>query len=215
MAKDWVDWHAGYDDPSSGLSRRLAAVRARIVEWLDAAPPGRLRAVSMCAGQGRDLIGALADHPRRADVRARLVEFDERNAAAARAAAAAAGLAGVEVVTGDAALTDAYADAVPADLVLACGVFGNVSDADVRRTVHALPGFLAPGGAVVWTRHREEPDLVPAIGGWFAEAGFAEVWLSDKAAGYGVGVHRLVGPPAPLPPGERLFTFVAGPVGKP
>ncbi|GHD35622.1 hypothetical protein GCM10010335_31060 [Streptomyces galbus] len=32
----------------------------------------------MCAGQGRDLIGVLAGHPRRDDVRARLVELDEK-----------------------------------------------------------------------------------------------------------------------------------------
>jgi hypothetical protein len=32
--------------------------------------------ISLCAGQGRDLLGVLADHPRREDVRARLVELD-------------------------------------------------------------------------------------------------------------------------------------------
>jgi hypothetical protein len=213
--RDWVDWHAAYDDPGSKLARRLAVVRARIVEVLDAAPPGPLRAVSMCAGQGRDLIGALAGHPRAGDVSARLVELDPGNVARARAAAANAGLTGVEVVEGDAALSDAYAGAVPADLVLACGIFGNVSDEDVARTIAALPGFLAPGGAVVWTRHREEPDLIPAMSGWFAAAGCAPVWLSAKEEGYGVGVHRLVGPARPLPAGERLFTFRGRPVAKP
>ena len=215
VLRDWVLWHAAYDDPGSKLARRLAVVRARIVEWLDAARPGPLRAVSMCAGQGHDLIGALAGRPRAGDVTARLVELDPRNVAQARAAAATAGLTGIEVVEGDAGVTDAYAGAVPADLVLACGVFGNVSDEDVARTVAALPGFLAPGGTVVWTRHRDEPDLVPAMNGWFAEAGFAPVWLSAKEQGYGVGVHRLVGPARPLPPGERLFTFRGRPVAKP
>ena len=72
--------------------------------------------------QGRDLIEVLAAHPRRDDVRARLVELDARNAAFARGAAGAAGLGQVEVVTGDAALTDHYRDVVPAELVLVCGV---------------------------------------------------------------------------------------------
>jgi hypothetical protein len=35
---------------------------------------------------GRDVIGVLAGHPRRDDVRARLVELDERNVAVARQA---------------------------------------------------------------------------------------------------------------------------------
>ncbi|MEE3920047.1 hypothetical protein V2I01_22750 [Micromonospora sp. BRA006-A] len=77
----------------------------------------------------------LAAHPRGADVTARLVELDPRNADPARRAAADAGLTGVEVVTGDASLTDCYADLAPADLALACGIFGNISDDDIRETV--------------------------------------------------------------------------------
>ena len=34
---------------------------------------------------------------------------------------------------GDASTTSAYRGAVPADLVLACGIFGNVSDEDIQR----------------------------------------------------------------------------------
>ena len=45
-----------------------------IKQALDEAPAGPLRVISLCAGQGRDLIEVLAEHPRRGDVRARLVE---------------------------------------------------------------------------------------------------------------------------------------------
>jgi hypothetical protein len=155
--RDWQAWHAPYDEPGSYLARRLAVVQGRIREALDAAPPGRLRAVSLCAGQGRDLIGALRGHPRRHDLVARLVELDPRNAEAARAAAREVGLTGLEVVTGDAARSDAYLGAVPADLVLVCGVFGNVSDADIRRIVARLPELCAPRATVVWTRHGARP----------------------------------------------------------
>src|SRR5690348_11527682 len=115
--RDWGAWHDAYDDPGSSLAQRLAVVQARIAAALDAAPPGPLHAVSMCAGQGRDLIPVLASHPRGRDVTARLVELDPALAAAARRAAGEAGLPGVEVVTGDASLTDAYAGLVPAHLV--------------------------------------------------------------------------------------------------
>jgi hypothetical protein len=64
--------------------------------------------------------------------------------------------------------------AVPADLVLVCGVFGNISDDDVKTTVLALPTLCAHGGTVIWTRHRREPDLTGAIRTWFKEAGFVE-----------------------------------------
>ena len=211
--RDWAAWHDAYDDPGSPLAERLRAVQAWIAATLDQAPPGRLRAVSICAGQGRDLIGVLRDHPRRDDVTARLVELDPRNAATARQLAADAGLTQVEVVTGDAAQTDVYAGLVPANLVLACGVFGNITDEDVARTIRCCTGLCAPGGTVVWTRGRGEPDLVPQICDWFAAEGFALVGVSGPAGAseprgrWAVGAHRFEGKSRPLPD-QKMFTFV-------
>ena len=218
---DWAAWHEDYDDPKSALARRLAAVQTIIRQALDRSPPGPLTALSMCAGQGRDLIGVLASHPRRGDVRARLVEIDPRNVAFAAQSARQAGLtvitpagagsggpAGIEVVAGDAGLMRHYRDLAPADLVLACGVFGNLTDADVLRTVEACAQLCREGGTVVWTRHRRPPDLVPVIGDWFAARGFEPVYVSDPAAGFGLGAHRLCHPPKALESGDRIFTFV-------
>jgi hypothetical protein len=207
--RDWYKWHRDYDQPDTALARRLAAVQDQIRAALDAAPPGPLHAISLCAGQGRDLIGALARHPRRDDVLARLVEFDPRNAASARAAAEIADLPRVEVVTGDAALTDHYAGMVPAYLVLVCGVFGNMTDDDVRRTIGYCAQLCSHGGTVVWTRGRWEPDLVPQICGWFAGRGFEPLWVSDPAEGWGAGAHRFAATPVPLERGARMFTFAA------
>ncbi|PZF97806.1 class I SAM-dependent methyltransferase [Micromonospora deserti] len=208
MTRDWYAWHDDYAQPDSALSRRVAELRSRLRDALDQAPPGPLRAISLCAGQGHDLIPVLADHPRRDDVTARLVELDPRNAEVARTAARAAGLAGVEVVVGDAARTDAYADLVPADLVLVCGVFGNISEADIRVTVWHCAALCATGGTVLWTRHRGSPDLVPTICDWFAAEGFEPVAVSTPADRVGVGVHRFTGGPRPLPAGVTMFRFV-------
>src|SRR5215470_18129255 len=95
--RDWVAWHAAYDDPSSSLSTRLRVVRGHLSRALDEAPPGPVRLVSLCAGQGLDVLGVLPGHPRGPDVSAVLVEFDPHNAALARQGAAAAGLSRVEV----------------------------------------------------------------------------------------------------------------------
>jgi hypothetical protein len=205
--RDWYAWHGDYDVPNTALARRLAAVQEQVRAALDQARPGPLRAISICAGQGRDLIGALAGHPRRHDVRARLVELDPRNAGVARQAAQAAGLPQVEAVIGDAALTDAYAGMTPADLVLVCGVFGNVTDADIERTVGYCTQLCAEGGTVVWTRGRWPPDLLPRICDWFAGRGFDELWVSDPAEGWGAAAHRFTGTPGPLEEGARMFTF--------
>jgi len=208
--KDWHAWHGKYDDPTSSLSRRLAVVQARIRAALDDLAAGPVRVISVCAGQGRDLLGALEGHPRADDVAARLVELDPANAEVARRLAATAGRSGFEVVTGDASRTDAYDGAAPADLVLVCGVFGNVTDVDVEHTIQALPTLCAPRATVVWTRHRRAPDLSPSIRTWFADAGFDELAFDSPGPGrLAVGAHRFAGEPRPLPdPPQRLFTFV-------
>ena len=205
---DWAAWHDDYDDPGSRLAGRLAAVQRIIRDTLDDLPPGPVTALSMCAGQGRDLLGGLAGHPRRADVRARLVELDQRNVTVAEEQIKRAGLTGVEVVRGDAGLMRHYRDVAPVDLVLACGVFGNLTDADVLRTVEACAQLCREGGTVVWTRHRDPPDLVPVISDWFSARGFELIFVSDPAAGFGVGAHRLRHPPRPLQSADRIFTFV-------
>jgi hypothetical protein len=205
----WQQWHRAYDDPSSPLSRRLAVVQRWVGRVLDEAPAGAVTVVSMCAGRGHDVIDVVRDHPRRADVRARLVELDPVLAADAAAAAHAHGLTGVEVLNGDAATTDAYAGGVPADLILVCGVFGNVAESDIRRTVDELASLAAPGATVIWTRHRRPPDLTPTVRAWFRAAGFDEVaWETAPDAAFGVGVSRLTAPPRPFGPGRRLFSFV-------
>ncbi len=211
---DWRAWHTDYEDPDSALGRRLALVRAHVRAAVDRAPPGPVRAISVCAGQGQDLIGALAAHPRRGDVAARLVELDAHNAQLARGAARATGLDGVQVLTADASTTDAYAGAVPAEVVLVCGVFGNITDADAATLIGHLRRLCAAGATVLWTRHRHPPDVTPYIRETFAGAGFEELAF-EACPPFGVGVHRLRAAPLPFAAGVRLFEFVGYDVLRP
>lgn len=208
VTSEWTDWHRQYE-PGSPLTKRLEVVRALIREELDRRPPGRLRAISMCAGDGRDLLEVLATHPRRSDVTARLVELDAELAEGARARATRRGLTGIEVVEGDAGLAQTYDGAVPADLLLVCGVYGNVSDSDIRATISHLPELAARGACVVWTRGRFEPDLTPAIRTWFWESGFEEIgFVPVPESTMSAGANRLVAPPRPFDPSVRLFQFL-------
>jgi hypothetical protein len=207
MSVDWRAWHEGYEDPNSELGRRLALVQSQLRAALDQAPSGPIHAISLCAGQGHDIIGVLADHPRREDVSARLVELDEQNVQLARAAADAMGLDAVEVIAGDASLTDAYAGAVPADVILICGVFGNVAADDIANTIAHLGQLCAAEATVIWTRHRRAPDLVPRIRETFEHAGFGEIAFAD-APPFGVGTNRLLGAPQSLKRGVKMFNFV-------
>jgi hypothetical protein len=170
--------------------------------------PGGIRVLSLCAGRGRDLLDVLCDHPRRTDVDARLVELDPSLAADARDAAARIDGSRIEVVEGDAGTTDACRGAVPADLLLLAGIFGNVPDADIQRTAWATAMLSAREGVVIWTRSRRAPDVTPAIRAWYAAAGVREeVFIAPEKELYSVYLGRFTGDPQPLRSGERLFTF--------
>jgi hypothetical protein len=212
LSRDWHAWYEAYDDPTSGLSRRLETVRTQLRSRLDADRPVRI--VSMCSGDGRDTLPVLAETG--VDASALLVELDPDLAAIARSSAATLGLVGVEVRTADAGTTTSYDGAEPADVLLACGVFGNITDEDIARSVATFPAFLVSGGHVIWTRGNNVPldptshdgdpaDLVRSI---FAEAGFEEVAFVSDPAGFRVGVHRWPGAAGTLGTGVRMFDFV-------
>lgn len=204
---EWVQWHRSYEQ-GQPLALRLEVVKELIRSALDRCPPGPIRIVSMCAGDGRDILDVLPDHPRRRDVRARLVELDPELAARAESRAASVS-SSIEVVNTDASTTSAYAGAVPADIVLVCGVFGNITDDDIHRTVERLPSLCAPDATVIWTRGTFAPDLTPAIRSWFDAGGFSELtFVAIPGTTVGVGANLLTSPPRAFESNVRLFGFL-------
>ena len=204
--RDYLAWHDDYDRPGSALHLRLLVVEDLIASSLDERGPGPVRVISMCAGQGRDLVTVARRHRRGRDLVGRLVELDPRNVHAARAAIADAGLPGLEVVEGDAGDPGSYRGATPADLVLACGIFGNVPDEDVETTVASLPALCAPGAWVIWTRAPRHDGILRTIQEWFEAAGFEPaVLVVGEGDLFGVGAARFAGATAELRRGARLF----------
>lgn len=206
--RDYIAWHDDYDRPGSELYLRLLVVQDLISRALEELPPGPVRFVSMCAGQGRDILTVARRHRRGGDLKGRLVELEPTNVAAARDQITAHRIPGIEVVETDAGYTDAYVGAAPADLVLACGVFGNISDGDIERTIRAFPTLCSPGAWVIWTRQPTGAEF-PLIPGWIEAAGFTmEALVVSERERFSVGAARLTGEALPFRPGERLFTFV-------
>jgi hypothetical protein len=206
--RDYLAWHDDYERPGSRLHLRLLVVQDLIAAALDEAGPGAIRVVSMCAGQGRDVITVARRHRRGDDLVGRLVELDPRNVAVARAAVSDAGLGGLEVVEGDAGRSDSYIGATPADLVLACGIFGNITDDDVKTTVEFMPALCAPGAWVIWTRGPRDDGILERIQDWFTATGFEPRALVIGAGNlFGVGAAQFRGTPTAAHPGVRLFDF--------
>jgi hypothetical protein len=216
MTRDWQEWHEQYDDPASSLSRRLEDVRRQLAADLDRRADGggrSVRLLSLCAGDGRDTIPVLARTG--LDVDACLVELDPELADTARSVAARSGVE-IEVRTADAGSTAAFRDRLPVDVLMLCGIFGNVSDADVERCVDSSRAMVRVDGTVIWTRGSRVPDDPSDRDGdpaeWvrrlFTEAGFEEVaFVAPEHATYRVGVERQPMIVDAEPP-DRLFSFV-------
>jgi SAM-dependent methyltransferase len=183
-------------------------VREQVVAALDALPPGPVTVVSICGGQGLELLGALADHPRRADVGGRLVELDERNAEIARSRAAAIGVDRLEVRQGDASTSDSYADLPRADLVVLSGVFGHLAPADRQTLIGFLPRICAADGKVVLTTYEVQPERTEELRAIFGANGFEEIDDTLTPGGtFGIIVEQLRGAEQPFVAGAYLFDF--------
>lgn len=206
--RDYEKWHEEYDDPTSDLSERLQVVQGDLHAALDNRE-GPVRLLSCCSGDGRDVIGVLSRRSDAGRVRATLVELHPAIALRARAAADRLASGRVEVRTTDAGNTDAYRGAVPADVVLLVGIFGNISNADQVRTIAAIPQLCRPGGRVIWSLGGDHGNRNDELRRVFADAGFAEIqyrWLGTARRGT-VGVVRYDGPARALTLDQPLFTF--------
>ena len=214
MTRDWQEWYRSYDDPASSLSRRLDAVREQLRARL-LAVAGSVRIVSLCAGDGRDTLPVVAETG--VDASVLLVELDPGLASAARDSARTLGLPAVEVRTANAGTTTSYDGAEPADVLMACGVFGNITDEDIATAIGTFPSFLVSGGHVIWTRGHHVPQDPTAYDGDPSRAGAPAVrrrglrgghvrrrtrWASGSACTGGPGATGT------LTPGVRMFTFV-------
>lgn len=217
--RDYQDWHRRYDDPGSGLSWRLERVRHHIGNALDQRP-GPTRVLSVCSGDGRDLLTVLAERSDAGCVSAVLMELHPDLAQQARDAATAAGLAQVDVRTVDASNAEVYRGAAPADVVLLVGIFGNVADDDVWRLIEFAPQLCRPGATLVWSRGRKFSRDLPGVTAGdindvvrtkFAAAGFSETVYEphDSDSLPALGVVRYDGPPVELRLGQPpLFAFL-------
>jgi len=207
--RDYDSWHDRYNDPASDLSWRLSRVQQHIEQFLDQRE-GPVRILSVCSGDGRDLLEVLAAREDTGRITATLLELHPVLADRARATAASvAPEADVAVRAVDAGNSDAYVGAVPADLVLLIGIMGNISDRDVQALIAAAAQFCRPDAHVVWSRGRDTSDINDDLRAWFATAGFIEVDYAALETGSrpALGLMRYGGGPVNLIPGQQLFTF--------
>lgn len=120
----------------------------------------------------------------------------------------------IEIVCGDAGNSDAYEGAVPVNLLLCCGVFGNITESDIRNTINFWPMLCARQATVIWTRGAFDHDLRPQIREWVKSTGFEELSFDGENEKYGVGVAKMIRDSEPYRKGVQFFRFVPEKQGK-
>lgn len=208
---DWNTWHQQYDQ-FPNLQARLRIVQKLITSVLDDSRES-IRVISICAGDGRDLLGVLANHPRRHQVDGLLIDNDPECIQRGSETARELGLDGkLRCLHADATLARHYAGAVPADLVLLSGFLGHLPHDDVPRLIEFLPIFCKHGASVIWNRHlvlHDGRNQVRNIRDWFRAAQFEELEFETTAPdGFAVGRVRFRGNELPLDESKVLFHFV-------
>jgi SAM-dependent methyltransferase len=223
MAAPGCDWSSRfYTDQHPGFVARLKVTTRMIAESLAAAPEGEIRVLSLCCGDGRDLLGALQDHPRKRDVRALLVDRDASSVQRGQQWAREQGFDGqIEFVHGDAADWTALGAWVPFDVVIISGVFVHLTIEHAQRLVALLPTLCRDGSTVVWNRrvvaaldgHDPAGDPIPRaqlpdLQGYFAGAGFVTA-ANEETGPTGHGIFRDVyrGPSVSFEPLRGIFEF--------
>jgi len=208
---DWAKWHKNYE-ASPSLKARLLIVREQLSRCFDLQPPGVFQVLSICAGDARDLIGLLATHPRKMDVKAYLVEDNAELVENGRKVIVEAGFEEqLQFVVADATISSTYLGLVPVDVVLMAGVFGNLRSEEVARLIRNLSSLCKCGGYVVWTRHRRLHNglnQIALIRRLFSESDFEEILIEDTPDdSFTIGSHRYKGAGQVLRGGIKLFEF--------
>jgi Putative methyltransferase len=204
---------SGWPERAYGQERyqqRLFVVKEHLAECLNIAPHGQVRITSLCAGDGRDVIGVLASHQRRNDVAACLVELNRQSVAVGLRLTKSAGLEKiVDFRNEDATVYTTYKNSPRSDIVLVCGVWAHVPVHERGQLVDAIACLCKPGGTVIWTRGVSKGmTRLHEIESLFTGAYWNKVRISlTPNKNWAVASYRYSGPPKELSRCERIFHF--------
>lgn len=205
----WSGWpEAAYQQET--YRQRLRAVQEHFAQSLHQAPAGPVRIISICAGDGRDIIEVLRWHERRGDASAWLVELNRQSVAVGICNVRKARLDdAVHFRNRDATLFATYEDIGPADVLLLCGVWGHVAANERASLVSSVTSLCNTGAAIIWTRGvMHDMARVRNIQTHFSPDRWASVRISltpDRK--WAVATYRYVCSTSDPPQSGTLFNF--------
>jgi len=207
--KDWLKWHKHYDTDSS-LNKRLLLVQDAIRQSLPDNHIASYTILDICAGNGRDLVEVLDTYRYKNVVRGCLIELDPKLTDELLVRVQAANIPqDLKIIQADASQTYTYKNNLPADLILICGVFGNIAEDDIAKTIENLPKLCKQGTRVIWTRHLRAPDRTKMIRDVFHNNGFNELsFVTTNDNSYGVGTQMFTSSTPAIGENVTMFRFI-------
>ena len=172
--RDWVDWHAAYADPGSSISRGWRWCAGGSASTSTRRPGPREHPQPLRRRRPRPLAGARRPSRR---VRRRPSWSSSISGSPTTPAGVLPAWWVSSVRQTDAGDPAAFADVLPVDLLLLCGIFGNISDADIRVNRRRRPGNARSrwDGDLDEGSLRGRPISARSSGSWVIDAGLLEV----------------------------------------
>ncbi len=209
---DWAEWHKRYESVPS-LQERLAVVCEEISLAISATRTKPVRILSICSGDGRDVILSTAASKLRKSISGVLIELNPDLVARGRSTIKEFSLQEeISFQCSDATKSETYRSIAPAHIVVLSGVFGNLKYEDVGLLIDSLRSLCEPKARVIWTRNLNEfGDGETVVGGikkLFANVNFTEASYTKTPSGvFAVGTHVYEGETLNLPARPVLFRF--------
>ena len=149
----WNDWHSIYDDKESAPYKRSIITQELVNNYLNIHKKNII-ILSICSGQARDILPAIAGREDKDRITTYLLDIDKDCLEYAQEYARIHDIPNVHTINKDASLKESYDDIPKADLIVICGLFGHLVPEDIAATALFLQTLIEDNATVIWSRNK-------------------------------------------------------------
>ena len=165
----WNDWHIIYNDKESAPYKRSIITQELVNNYLNIHKKNII-ILSICSGQARDILPAIAGREDKDRITTYLLDIDKDCLEYAQEYARIHDIPNVHTINKDASLKESYDDIPKVDLIVICGLFGHLVPEDIATTALFLQTLIEDNATVIWSRNKFFNDHSDNIRNIFWEA---------------------------------------------
>ena len=200
----WNDWHIIYDDKESAPYKRSIITQELVNNYLNIHKKNII-ILSICSGQARDILPAIAGREDKDRITTYLLDIDKDCLEYAQEYARIHDIPNVHTINKDASLKESYDDIPKVDLIVICGLFGHLVPEDIATTALFLQTLIEDNATVIWSRNKFFNDHSDNIRNIFNQLSYKEIDFIDEQMFF-VGVSSSPKKEFLLP--DKLFNFI-------